>query len=250
MNLDIKMDFYKISDAKLSDFEFLTGFERISPIIGATLPAKDYFEKILPLYNFSGKLLSPGEIGCTLTHIEIYKKIIDKNKPAMIFENDIEVTKELLDQAIEVCDTLDFVHLGWHPDVYANTFFYGVKSNKRLFLINHLVNFHGTYSYFITPKIAKALLAFHEKAINKADNWGDFFSQNKEFKAYFSGIFSHPKRNGDENSEIFSSRAKINQKIYYFSWPFITRKMIKNILQSISKLPVISKPIIKTENNE
>ena len=43
----------------------------------------------------SGKGLSRGEIGCALSHIEFFRRVIANNVPGFVFEDDVELSREV-----------------------------------------------------------------------------------------------------------------------------------------------------------
>ena len=60
-------------------------------------------------YRYEGFQLTPGEIGCALSHLAVYKRIIDEKIPyALIFEDDVVVCPELVNviQSIDADGTL------------------------------------------------------------------------------------------------------------------------------------------------
>lgn len=42
-----------------------------------------------------GKDLSRGEIGCALSHVEFYRRVIEENVPGFVFEDDVELGPEV-----------------------------------------------------------------------------------------------------------------------------------------------------------
>ncbi len=87
------MDIYKITSHPLTLVEQDFNVQRIEPILGSKLTAELYFESIIHRYNKTGKILSPAELGCSLSHLSIYQKILKNDKPAIILESDILTSK-------------------------------------------------------------------------------------------------------------------------------------------------------------
>ncbi len=108
------MIFYKITDFQPTQVENDFKVVFIHPTFGAKFSSLEYFNHILPTYNKTGKLLSPSELCCALSHIRIYHKIIQENEPAIILESDIEPSAASLTKALTLCalTNIDFIHLG------------------------------------------------------------------------------------------------------------------------------------------
>ncbi|WP_199457431.1 MULTISPECIES: glycosyltransferase family 25 protein [unclassified Marinobacter] len=221
---------YKITENELSQTESNCGVTRVSPIMGAQLDAKTYFNYVTKRYNKYGKLSSPSEVGCTLTHISIYELILAQNMSAIILESDIVPTADELKMSLQKCNnaTVDFIHLGWHPFVHHGVFFKGKYSkNLKLFRINPYSDFHGTFAYFITPNAAKYLLTLHKEDFLPADSWANFFF-NFPITPYFFPIFTHPKHRG----QIQSERISLSSKVYSLQLSNVVFYAIKNIKRS------------------
>lgn len=207
MNIDlvsnqVKIKIFKITHSALNLEERRLGVQKIEPVSGPNLLASRYFNYAVKRYNNFGKLLSPSEVGCTLSHLSIYKQLVNAESAALIFESDIEVTEKQLLKAISISEVsgVDFLHLGWHPNVYYGKYFRGrCLRDEPFWEVDHLNDFYGAFAYYITPKIAKDLISFHEN-LNRADAWAHFFHE-KNYKAYFYGIFWHPRARGQLNSE-------------------------------------------------
>ena len=201
---------FKITKNDISEMESRNGVVRVDPVMGGELPASEYFSKILPVFNKRGQILSPGEVGCTLAHLGLYKTIVENDQPAIILENDIAPTADELVTARMFCAAAgkDFVHLGWHPNRLRGIFFFGKSIAKfgkhTLFQLDPSINMYGTYAYFVTPKAAGELLAFHQPELAKADSWARFFA-GSDIVPYFAGVFEHP----DDRGSLQSERTKI-----------------------------------------
>lgn len=222
------MDIYIIADSNLSE---CVDAIVVAPIMGNTLTAKEYFELTRIWYNKSGKLCTPSEIGCAMTHLEIYKKIIEKNRSALIFEADIVPTLNQINSVREIVEKTqkDFIHLGWHPSVADNIFFKGkLDKATNLYEINPNIDFHGAYSYYITPKAAKMLIDFHNKALRPADSWAIFFNEF-DITPYFYPIFTHPPHRGNMHSQ----RLNVSSAVFALTKEntfFYLKKLIIKIL--------------------
>lgn len=124
INLDRNSD--RLTNVERLAAHFGLDFERFSAVNGKLLPEAFIDEVISRRRNFDEKfsLLKPGEIGCALSHLDIYQKIIDNGlELALILEDDIEFDENLIRfiSDFENCDvSFDLLLLGY----------YGVEINK------------------------------------------------------------------------------------------------------------------------
>lgn len=73
-------------------------FEFQDAILGKALSAvkvKELVDQTMA-YRYEGFQLTPGEIGCALSHLAVYRRIIDEKIPyALVFEDDVAIRPEL-----------------------------------------------------------------------------------------------------------------------------------------------------------
>jgi glycosyl transferase family 25 len=118
-------------------------------------------------YDSKPRKLSNPEIACTITHINIYKKIIDDDIPfALIFEDD-EILLEGFDQSLQrVIDELnreewDICHLndafGWNVENYKSFALSGLLKKEKNRTVYKMNCSKCTDSYLITKHAATVL---------------------------------------------------------------------------------------------
>ena len=95
--------------------------------------------------------LTKGEVGCFLSHWEIWKKCVEKNEPILVLEDDAIITHKFsYDELYQMIDEgYGFVYLGWK------------EMAESLPIDNKFVEPvypYWTLSYMITPECAKLLL--------------------------------------------------------------------------------------------
>ena len=223
------LDIYKITDSDVSPDELGLNVIKVPPIDGRSLSASHYFDLIVGAYNEMGKLLSPSEVGCALSHISIYESIQRANRPALIFESDITLTAAQIQAVKDLIETepeLDFLHLGWHPEV-ANGLYFRVKElpNTSMTLADPLNAFYGAFAYFVSPRAASELIEFHRNHLHRADAWARFFD-GSAIPPKFLGVFSHPI----ERNTLDSERNSVSGAVY-----LVTPKSILRYLRSLIK---------------
>jgi glycosyl transferase family 25 len=237
----MQIDIYKITDENVKFANNYGEFITINPIKGVALSAKEYFGFVHKCYSSTGDLLTPSELGCTLSHLEVYRKIVEKNTGAIIFEADIDLDDKLVIKAFNVIELAkkDFINLGWHPNVHKNIFFWGKSTEiEGLYLIDYKIKFYGSYSYYLSAKAAKELLSYHEKCLMKADSWVNFF-ETASFQPFFCGIFTHPLERGILSSE--RDLIKLSIRIIFL------KKIRTFLLRNIKK--IVNKRIMPKINN-
>jgi glycosyl transferase family 25 len=224
------IDLYKITDNELNNPEVSSGVKVVKPIAGAKLDSLTYFNHVLGNYNKTGRLLAPGEIGCTLSHLKIYEDIIKNNRSGVIFESDITLNENDIKLALNLCSNsnVDFIHLGWHPSIERNVYFKGkYRSDFRLYEINPHANFHGSYAYYLSPTAAKELLLFHKDYLKLTDCWAIFF-RISSFKPYFWPIVSHPSTRTSTETQRIGVASNVLALSFDNIFFFIKKALIRN----------------------
>jgi len=146
--------------------------------------------------NYNHKM---GEIGCYLSHLNIYKKIKENNKKGytIIFEDDFLIDSEnLLDEvkkAINILNTknidFDFLFLG---NTLNN---HGENIADNLYYIDKNVYLYGTYGYIINNKNIDKIIDNLNKIIKPIDNSIQDLSYDKVFNTIviYPGLVNHQK---------------------------------------------------------
>lgn len=96
----------------------------------------------------SGREMTKGEIGCALSHIEVYKDIIDRNfQNALILEDDLKInttnSEELSQSFSELPENWDLLYLGYLYNNNSITF----PIHFRLYIAYPILNFLGMEKY-------------------------------------------------------------------------------------------------------
>lgn len=130
-------------------------------------------QKFFQLY---GRKCSPAEIGCTLSHYAIYKKIKDLSIPyALILEDDIKVVNEKFQEAIE--QSTKILDQETKPTIILLSGAYTYTQSQQLTNDIKLVNVYGAilaHSYIINLPAAQLLI--QQFPCIQADDW-EYISQ-------------------------------------------------------------------------
>lgn len=155
------------------EFEFLDAFW------GADYYDDEKYFARTPSQKYEKRLMTPGEIGCALSHLAIYKKMIDENiSYALIFEDDAVISPDILKVLPELekhikpnqlitltkCDLTykkNRIHL--YGDYYLS--------------IPYMVKYGSmaqTPGYIITKEAAEKILSINFPVYIPADSWGRY----------------------------------------------------------------------------
>lgn len=127
-----------------------------------------------------GKLLSRGEIGCALSHIKIYREIVEKKiENAIIFEDDIVLEKgfeEIIGKTKNFPEDWEVMLLGYYSRASDEL----ISKSSLWFKKNLVGDFHavrlvqlafGTHGYMINSKGVKKLLDSLETIVKPIDHY-------------------------------------------------------------------------------
>ena len=94
--------------------------------------------------------LTKGEVGCFLSHWEVWKKCVEMNEPVMVLEDDARITDRFSMEEIEqYLQTYSFLYLGWKE----------MKTSVPIDgVVVEPVYPYWTLAYVITPESAKILM--------------------------------------------------------------------------------------------
>ncbi|HYW33915.1 MAG TPA: glycosyltransferase family 25 protein [Balneolaceae bacterium] len=223
-------------------------FEFFDAVMGNDLSKKEienvYDEERAKKHKTYRRPLSKPEIGCALSHIRIYKKIVKENlKNALIFEDDIAPNYEKLDQIDKAFNELpedwDLLFLGtldhkseipvsfklkllfYYPLV--TTFFpekidYKFKQLQNLYPRDYSkslkkAGYHrGSHAYAINKSGVEKFLAYHDKIVTPADLMLSVMVVEDKMNAFITRekIF---EQNRKFQSTIDGSRQIINKSL-------------------------------------
>ena len=144
-------------------------YEFIDAIDGSKLSAQEKKKIYSPqkAIDVFKRELSDGEIGCALSHLKIYRKMIEQEiEYAVILEDDVEICPDFIDlmkNFIEIKNECECLLLGHNDDIKRDIFLYTSLWHKKKYIKNYkLYRFtkvaFGTYGYIMTLKGARKLL--------------------------------------------------------------------------------------------
>ena len=215
---------------------------KVSAIDGRKLDAKSFYNSIINFYKTTRKLLSPAELGCTLSHIKALKQFLDSdNEYALILEDDVIGNDKNIDKIFSLTDTIppnSLLICGGQEGLNARKYQYGKKSKLEgltevsTFSYRHVFR---TCCYLVTKKSAKAIVDYQEINLTLADKWDAFF-RGTGIRIYYKNCLAHPKdllNSHIEHDRVLFKNKTLYQKMYSKDILITVAKKIFNETQSI-----------------
>ena len=194
-------------------------FNIINGVVGNELTATKYFNYTRYYSQKFRKLMTPGEVGCSLSHMQALEKIVDSKTCGLILEDDVQGNEQsFLDlKRIETqIGDWDFYLLGTHP---ASKLEYilceSTVFSEKVYKLNlsSLQFIYGAHCYVVGYKLAEHILENQKKFLLPADIWPALIREPK-VQIYFTNLFEHPVIS-KENSSLESDRAGIRYERSY-----------------------------------
>lgn len=217
--VSLKQDVARREALKRRFPEAYSAFQNIGAVDGRALPAKEYFEKTKGFYSYHKRVMTPGELGCTLSHIKALNEfLMTSSSHAMIIEDDIIGEDEdfkLIADFIKAEFKGEGIAYCGCQDGLMNRYKYGKPICNSVLKVayGNRAEFSRTAAYIVSRSAAKTILSFHnENFITVADFW---FELLREFKGdvYYLPVLSHPLDLVDSNIE--GDRLKVNRKLLH-----------------------------------
>lgn len=252
MNLKVFVVSLSGSDRRLNIDKQLVGvnFSFLDAIYGKDLGGK-YLESLNSQSWINERYkrgLTYGEVGCALSHLQIYKKMLEQDIPwAVVFEDDISVKYPFYDILLKNINKFnpdDIYILGAQEGLACND--YVIMSNKNTIELNEEIKFsktidseryvYRTAAYLISKNVAKNIIDFTEQKFCLADDWSCFKKNNLFNDLYMSNFISHPIDLGQQSLLELERSNKIkknwkgnNPRIYEILKKFyINYRKVKN----------------------
>lgn len=220
-------------------FNSYNEFNIINAVEGNKIDIQQYFKYLsgsLSKYNI---LISPNELGCTLSHIKAYEAFLATDAEyCLILEDDVLGSDETIKKAfslIKHTQKNSLVLLG--GGFFCNA--WGCKVTNSLCIVSKpsLDRVWSTASYIMDRECAKNLLEIQSKTPTLADIWAILLPQ-KNITCYYSPLFTTDEEN--LKSHIVTERAyrwdlnlgglkarEIRGIRYYFSDIFWDKVLLK-----------------------
>ncbi|WP_343681826.1 glycosyltransferase family 25 protein [Acinetobacter baylyi] len=181
---------------------------------GADLLAKEYFEQAVKGREIP---LTPGELGCTLSHLQALKDFLStEDSHALIFEDDAIIPKhiqpDLLIQEIGKLDlpaksllSLGGIQMKESRKVRGKLLTPFLFDQKVLEVIPdyyHRVNY--AMAYMVDREMAQLLLQYHHP-LRRADDWSCLYDFDATVHLYMVHLIDHPVIQKGETNQALSA---------------------------------------------
>lgn len=178
-------------------------------IDGRALGVDAYYAAIASHFKCSKTLMTPGEVGCALSHIGVLEKFLISNERfALVIEDDVigtdadlgyidEITQYLDDHSILICG-------GQLHNRLTKRLVYGQRLVDKVYKVAEASKTYvsRTCCYVVSRDAAKKIIDYQKNSLTVADDWGAFFGDTK-FNFYFANILQHPQDLSLSNIEAF-----------------------------------------------
>lgn len=234
--------------ALVDDFIVMPG------VMGGQLSARDYYRHLHENYNHTQRILSPAEVGCALSHLAIYQKVVSHQAPAVVFEDDVIGSKAALAKARELATKVQphqVVILGglnglpekkWiktlekGPSASNSLHLYLDSSAAKISALSYPY-LGRTCSYIIGHEAANIIIEKQNNCLHVADAWG-YFSEQSALEFYYINLFDHPVESKVSNSYIEQERSLLN---YVASYKLALRKLLYLSRKKIKQLKLLTR---------
>lgn len=253
--INLKQDSHKRKHMEKLCKQHNLNYQFIDAVYGKDLDE----ETLAKVYNkkesidLIGRELSKGELGCALSHISIYRHMVDKNiKQAIIFEDDIHIEDDfssIIQNINTLPDNWELVLLGYFKGsvekekLVKSYLRYRKKITDKLELVRLRQKASGSHGYLINLKGSKKLIEALKTIHLPIDHYtGD--DKYTNLYAVFPRIirvddfFAKKQSSLDlERNQIIAKFNPSPQRLIY--------KLNKEILRPLQQLRKLFKPVRK-----
>ena len=146
--------------------------EFIDAIVGNELSDKEISDKV---HNYPDCQLTKGEIGCALSHLTIYEKMVRDNiNMALILEDDAILNPDVS----AVLSNLENIDNNDKPNIYLLSKPEKYIKNKKIEMANHslysVYDASGAHGYVINNLAARKMMTRMKPLKWECDMWGEF----------------------------------------------------------------------------
>ena len=192
-----------------------------------------------------GRLVGDGELGCTLSHLSIYKEMIDKDIAWMIIlEDDVIPGESLYDLSINDFSVFDDRYLyilggqnGLESEMMQKTsLFNKIKLGNVTFRkqVNSERYIYRTCCYLVSLSVAKSIYEQSKYNLFLADDWQYLMSNGCFSDIYITDIVKHPIELTDSSIEV--ERKSHSESLNRWSLLVGLARRFKGLLREVYRL--------------
>jgi len=165
---------YMIDEMKKTGLEY----EFFDAVNGKDIPNIDEIYAKEISFKKIRKILTYGEIGCAMSHLLIYKKMIDENiEQALILEDDIIVSsdfKRICNELLKIKKKNYIILLG-QSDTQVLKKIYREAIAPKYALAKIFDSGYGAYGYIIDNAAARVMYSINYPILYESDRWDIFW---------------------------------------------------------------------------
>lgn len=207
----------------------------VPSIIGPQLSAGEYFQLLAPYYQATGRLMTPGEIGCSLGHRLAWQQIRASTEPcSVVLEDDALLDGSFRDRvamlmAHPVTSTA-FVSFGAQEGLDRHTHQLRGRTVPDLpdtweVFPPDLPKLFRTAGYMISPALADRLASAADRALFVADDFRWLYCSGTVRRFVLSNVIGHPV--DLSLSSIQRERQVVRKRHAHGSQPLLRRILTK-----------------------
>lgn len=177
---------------------------------GKKLSAGEYFSWIA---KRSDKFMTPGEVGCALSHKKIYEKMMGVNDEDyhLILEDDVTIKEHFFQALGEINkEKYDIVILGGQDENPDRFYLWGEVDSSGVTRISPFFSrrIWSTCAYIINKKAAASILMRQKEKLNRADSWAEW-CPSLNLRMGFINIVDHPS---DRSKSLIENERRLIDK--------------------------------------
>ena len=183
----------------------------------------------------------PGEVGCSLSHIKIWRRIVDSKIPfALVLEDDVDLDKELpCFLSSQEFKKADFLKLDFDPDKYTGSQPKTIQAIGKEVIECDLAPYSAA-GYIISKKAASIFLSSTKNMYYPIDLL-PWYTSRFCIQAYTRTCYvRHPHEESEIGQRNFSTR-KVILDLNYFRHKIFRRIYIRKLLAFFRSMVTSSK---------
>lgn len=220
--ISLKKDIERRNKLKEQFPKYFKEMIHIPAIYGKDLNVNEYYERAMQHLNHTKRLISPGELGCLMSHEEALKTFfLSDNDYALMLEDDVIGTDSDLNKIEKILSKINhncFIHCGGMDGRRSAEYIYGKEclDDKDLcklakFSYEHLWR---ACCYIVDKKTAVKLLDIYQSNTVVADEWNKILKKLNT-QIFVTNILHHPIELKDSNLE-YERLQKITKKNFFY----------------------------------
>jgi glycosyl transferase family 25 len=216
--ISIEGDDFRRTELKNCFPKFYPKMLWVKAVNGKSLSAKEYFFYAQKYLKNNKKLITPSELGCTLSHIKALKNfLITDEDYCLILEDDVIGCDQdiiLLENLVNILPENSLMLCGGQEGLSFDKYILGKEIGDNIFSIPRFSTkfLSRTCCYIVDKKAAKKILMSHDDNLKVADHWYDIFTNNN-INFLFFNLFKHPV--DLKNSHIECEREYFYENIFW-----------------------------------